>query len=162
MKNFRLFAAALAAFVLFGISSEAQPNNWMDKMKSEKIAFITAQLDLTPEEAQVFWPVYNQISKEKMESQKAMMKAYHELMKALNEDNVSDKEIDRLLDAYLIAKQANKAFAKGDADKYRKVLPSKKVAKLYVAEERFRRHHIQSMRHHPGQEHGRQTPEARK
>jgi Spy/CpxP family protein refolding chaperone len=158
MKNLRFIAVAFAASALLALTTNAQPKdhgNWHEKMMSEKIAFITMELSLTPEEAQVFWPVYNQISKEKMESQKAMMKAYHELMKALNEDNASDKDIDRLLDAYLAAKQANKEFGKSDADKYRKVLPSKKVAKLYVAEEKFRRHHIRNFKgrqHAPGQE----------
>ena len=60
MKTIRLFAAALASFALLSISSaQAQhknpdADNWMEKMKSEKIAFITIELSLTPEEAQVF------------------------------------------------------------------------------------------------------------
>ena len=48
------------------------------------------------------------------------------------------------------AKLANKDAEKGEADKYRKVLPDKKVAKLFVAEEKFRRHQIRSMREMPG------------
>ena len=30
-----------------------------DEIMSQKIAFFTQELDLTPEEAQKFWPVYN-------------------------------------------------------------------------------------------------------
>ncbi len=150
MKNLRLFAVAMTFFALLSVSNaQAQPKehgNWQDKIKSEKIAFLTAELELTPDEAQVFWPVYNQIVSQKHEAQKNMMKAYFDLAKALEENKATDKEINNLLNNYLAAKLANKDIEKGEADKYRKVLPDKKVAKLYVAEEKFRRHHIRSMR----------------
>ena len=35
-----------------------------EKIEALKVAFITKELDLTPDEAQKFWPVYNQYSKE--------------------------------------------------------------------------------------------------
>ena len=148
MKNFGLFAAALAAFALLSINSNAQPRNhqnWQDKMMSEKIAFITSELDLSPSEAQVFWPVYNQIAKEQQASQKAVKEAYIALMKALEDENTSDKDIDKLLDKYLAVKEANKGNGKAEADRYRRVLPSKNVVKLYVAEEKFRRMHIRNL-----------------
>lgn len=151
MRNFKLFAAALAAFALLSINSNAQPKNqqnWQDKMMSEKIAFITNELDLTPSEAQVFWPVYNQIAKEQRESQKAVKDAYIALMKGLEDENASDKEIDKLLDQYLAVKEAKKGNGKAEADMYRRVLPSKKVVKLYVAEEKFRRVHIRNLNSH--------------
>ena len=34
--------------------------DWKEKIQSEKIAFLTTEIGLTPEEAQAFWPVYNQ------------------------------------------------------------------------------------------------------
>ena len=152
MKTFRLFAA-ITALGLFSMTAMAQPKgNWQDRIKSEKIAFITTELDLTPEEAQVFWPVYNQIEKKKQESQVAVKTSYRALLEALKSDTATDKEIDRLLDDYLAAKLAQKNLGKDDAAKYRKVLPSKKVAKLYVAEEKFRRHHISNFSNgHQGQ-----------
>ena len=146
MKNFTI----MAVLALLSLSNlQAQPKqkcNWQEKMMSEKIAFITMELQLTPEEAQSFWPVYNQVTKENKESQQAMMNAYRAMTKALEEGNASDKEISALLDDYLAAKQAHKEAGKDDADKYRKVLPAKKVAKLYVAEENFRRQHIRNFK----------------
>ena len=159
MKNFTL----IAVLALLSFSNiQAQPKqkcNWQEKMMSEKIAFITMELQLTPEEAQVFWPVYNQIAQEKKASQKAMMTAYRTMVKALEEGTASDKEISAMLDDYLAAKQAHKEASKDDADKYRKVLPAKKVAKLYVAEENFRRHHIRNFKGgHKGQSQGNGCP----
>ena len=149
----KLITTAIAALMIFSATSYAQPkekNNWHQKMQSEMIAFITAELDLTPEEAQVFWPVYNLIAKAKMESQKSVMTAHKALKEALKDENASDKQVGKLLDEYLAAKQAQKDSDKGEADKYRKVLPEKKVAKLYIAQEKFRRDHIRNFKggHH--------------
>lgn len=163
MKTLRFYAAALAAFALLSISNiQAQPQHkhggWQEKMQSEKIAFFTAELNLSPEEAQVFWPVYNKIAAEKKELNKAVRTSYKALLEALNSDTVTDKEIDKLLDDYLAAKQASKDAGKGDVKEFRKVLSSKKVAKLYVAEEKFRRNQIHRMKggnpEHHGPQHG--------
>lgn len=160
MKTLRFYAAALAAFALLSISNiQAQPQHkpggWQERMQSEKIAFFTAELNLSPEEAQVFWPVYNKLEAEKKELNKAVRTSYKALLEALNSETVTDKEIDKLLDDYLAAKQANKEAGKGDVKEFRKVLSSKKVAKLYVAEENFRRNQIHRMKggapgQHPG------------
>ena len=165
MKTLRFYAAALAAFALLSISNaQAQPqrpnNGWQERMQSEKIAFLTTELNLSPEEAQVFWPVYNKIAAEKKELNKAVKTSYKALLEALNSDTVTDKEIDKLLDDYLAAKQANKEAGKGDVKEFRKVLPSKKVAKLYVAEEKFRRNQLQRMKgnHNQGQHYGKPGP----
>ena len=150
MKNFRLFAA-VAAFAMIAFSSNInaqgpKQGKWQERVMAEKIAYITTALELTPEEAQVFWPVYNQIEAGKKDLQKAVRDSYKALTKALEEGSASDKEIDSLLDTYLAAKQKQKESGKGDVQKFRKVLPSKKVAKLYIAEEDFRRHHIRNMK----------------
>ena len=146
MKTLRLFAA-MTAITLFSMSAIAQPKeNWKERIQSEKIAFITLELDLTPEEAQVFWPVYNQIEKNRDESQKAVRASYRALLEALKSDTATEKEIDKLLDEYLAAKLAQKNVGKDDVTKFRKVLPGKKVAKLYVAEENFRRNHLRNMK----------------
>lgn len=148
MKSLKIFAAALAAFALLSITNvdaQSKKEGWQDKMKSEKIGFITVELNLTQEEAQVFWPVYNEIANKKAELQKQVRESYKALLKALHEEDATDQEINKLLDNYLAAKQAVQEACKGDVAKYRKVLTAKKVAKLYVAEEKFRRQHIRNL-----------------
>lgn len=148
MKNFRIFAAIAAFAIISASSAFAQPNkqNWHEKMMSEKIGYLTAELELTPEEAQAFWPVYNKIAEKNREQNKAVGEAYKALTQALKEGTASDKEIDKLLDNYITAKQAQKEVGKSDMEQYRKILPSQKVAKLFIAEENYRRHQINRMR----------------
>ena len=52
----------------FAKAQEEQPQvpdeKQQEKIEALKVAFITKELDLTPDEAQKFWPIYNQYSKE--------------------------------------------------------------------------------------------------
>jgi hypothetical protein len=119
--------------------------DWRERIMSEKIAYLTNAVGLTPEEAQAFWPVYNQTWDERGKAQFAVMKAYRELEKATDENRT--KDIPALLDAYLEAiRNRNRTDEKCEAQ-FRKVLPIEKVAKLYIGEERFRRQQIHNLHH---------------
>lgn len=118
--------------------------DWKEKMMSERVAFLTMEMNLTPEEAQVFWPVYNQINGEKDEAIHNVFKAYKALDEAIKTEK-SEKEISKLLDSYLSAKAAQSEFEKKADEQFRKVLPVSKVAKLYLGEEKFRRQHIRKL-----------------
>ena len=39
---------------------EKRQEKMESRIESQKIAFITQKLDLTPTEAQLFWPIYNE------------------------------------------------------------------------------------------------------
>ena len=158
MKHMKLFTAVIAAFMIFTATSSAQPkekNNWHQKMQSEMIAFITAELELTPEEAQVFWPVYNQVEAEKDAAMREVIKSYKELHKA-TEEGRSAKELSNLLDKHIEAQKNLRALENGIAERYKAVLPVEKVVRLYVGEEKFRRHHIRKMK--SGNQEGRPEP----
>ena len=120
MKHMRFITAVLAASVLFSAAADAQPKgkrDWHEKMKSEKIAFITTELELTPEEAQVFWPVYNQIAEEARKSNKTEAEAFKALTDALEDKAATDDQINKLLDEYLAAKLAKKDSEKSEVDR---------------------------------------------
>ena len=134
--------------VLVGSVAFAQTNNkaqkknkggedWREKVRAEQVANITSQLDLTEAEAQSFWPVYNEVQKQRREAFKASAQAY----KALNE-GIEGNEVNALLQKYLDAKKAAEAIESDAIARYKKVLPANKVAKLIVAEENFRHQQI--------------------
>ncbi len=110
-----------------------------EKIRAEKVAFITSEVGLTVEEAQAFWPIYNEIEKQQKELMMAERKAYAELTKALAEGKGDDKA---LLKAYINAKEANKNLQLAASDRYLKVLSVEKVAKFYTCEEKFLRQQI--------------------
>lgn len=155
MKTNRITALAAtvcAALISFAASAQNQnqnqnrggQNSWKQKMQSEKVAFITMEVDLQPEEAQKFWPVYNQMSAKKDEARKAGNQAFKAMDKAVREGQ-SDKEISKLVDAYIKAQKALSQADENAVAAYGKVLPAAKVAKLILAEEHFRRNMFQKM-----------------
>src|ERR1043165_1263592 len=69
MKMNKVLMLVLLAAVTFGTPLRAQPQqppqgpsqgNREDRIESLRIAYISQKLNLTPQEAQNFWPVYNQ------------------------------------------------------------------------------------------------------
>lgn len=141
------------SMLLCSMTASAHKNcnqDWKQKMMSEKIAFLTAEMDLTPEEAQVFWPVYNEVNKRSDEAMHKVFGTFKALEQALNEGK-SEKEVQKLLDQYLKALDMQKETNSEAAEKYKKVLPAEKVARLYVGEERFRRQHIRRLHSKQGE-----------
>ena len=144
----------IAATLVFGAANAFANNetkeDWKEKIQSEKIAFLTMEIGLTPQEAQVFWPVYNEINEEKDQAMYEVIKYYWEMSKAI-EAGKSEKEIQSLLDKYLEAQEKQRKIDEDAAEKYKKVLSTTKVAKLYIGEEKFRRQHIRKLRDMQGQ-----------
>ncbi len=104
-----------------------------EKIEVQKVAFITTQLDLTTAEAQVFWPVNNQFSEE--------MKVIYSEKRENRKDikNMSDSEIAVMLENNFKIEQKELDVKKEYNLKFQKILPTKKVAKLYHARMQFKR-----------------------
>ena len=153
----RILLAALALMVC--VSLPAQNNkqqgftkedvqrfkdNAKERIRAEHIAYLTAELDLTPEEAQVFWPIYNKASDE----QRAQHKAFSEAKKALRlavKEGRSDSEIRKALDEYNKAKASQHDIMAEYQKDFEKILGVAKTAKLYLAEDSFRTRQINKL-----------------
>ena len=123
----KIFSIALSAMLLLGAFTclaQGKPDKkeWQEKMKAEKVAYLTDYMNLTSAEAQKFWPVYNQAESEKMEGFKNTMDAYKALETAINEKK-SDSEVQKALDNYLSAQQKGSEIDKKYSEKYREILP---------------------------------------
>lgn len=149
MKNLLYVSILMTALLSSAVNSNAQrkfDNEWKEKIMCEKIAFFTIELDITPEEAKTFWPVYNTVEKELDQARHEVMSSYKQLSEAV-EANRPEKEISNLLDKYIQAKEQQDKIDNAAVDSYKAVLPLAKVAKLYVAEEKFRRQYIHKLHH---------------
>ena len=59
-------------------------NDWRERVRAEQVAFITSELDLSESEAQAFWPVYNDVQKQRREAFKATGEAFKALQEGAN------------------------------------------------------------------------------
>ena len=108
-----------------------------EQIEAIKVAFITKKLDLTTEEAQKFWPVYNNYQKELME-----------LMKKRREDRQkTDIAPNDKINADLAYETKMLDLKKKYKKLYSKAIPSEKILLLYQAEREFREHLIKQLNH---------------
>lgn len=108
-----LILIALSLPLLLSAQDKTQRDN---KLQSLEIAYLTKELNLSPEEAQKFWPVYNKYSAEMRET----------LRSKENDPDVLDKQ-QKLLD---IRKKYRTEFLK--------VLSPDRVNQVFTSEVKFR------------------------
>ena len=143
-----VFISFVGVFLFTNLVSNAQKDDngkdrW-EKYRAEKVRFLTENLNLTPSEAQKFWPVYNQMEKERWEAQKLRRETENKVRDA--EAALSDKEIIKLTREFSGSmKKEGELLVKYNEDLL-KVLPPKKVLRLYQAENEFRMHMIKKYR----------------
>lgn len=149
MASFRIAAAVLLLFS--GLMTTAQHDRMNQKarnrMESMRIAIITSRLNLSPDEAEKFWPVYN-------EYRRKIDKIHAERMEMLDsrlhsKDSLSspaDAEADKMLSNIL---KLNDDYAKVQAEYYvrfRKMLGPKRTLDLYLGEVQFKRTIVRELR----------------
>jgi len=116
----------------------------MKEIKAQKSAYITTQLSLTPEEAQQFWPIYNEFEGK----QEQLRKDLRELMKAAKADGatLSEGEAAQLLDKGLLNRQKELELEKSYLERFKKSIGSVKTLKLKKAERDFNKEVLKRFR----------------
>ena len=141
MKKVQLIA--IAFFRVWILSAAAQPGGGpppgekKEQIEAMKVAFLTRKLDLTPQEAQDFWPVYNQFQDEVENLREAHRKARKSAKDDF--DEMADKDVEKLVDSEIAFRQNELDILKKYHAQFKQKLPMKKVARLYRAEEEFKR-----------------------
>lgn len=112
-------------------ASFAQNGKLQERIKSMRIAFITEKLSLTPEEAQQFWPIFNQYEAEK----KALKKSYN-IPKDLN--GVTDAQAEEAVLSSLDMEEKEIGLKRKYYAQLKGVLSAQKIAKLRKADREFK------------------------
>ena len=115
-----------------------------EKIKAEKISFFTSKLDLSPAEAQAFWPVYNEFEKKRFDIQRQI----HDFERMSDEDyaKLSEPEILKMTNNYIDSFEKEASLRKEYHKQFLKILPQKKVLLMYRTENEFRGHMIREYR----------------
>ena len=138
IKNLMIAFLSLISVVSFAQPGGRAPaGEKREQIESMKIAFLTRKLDLSSEEAQKFWPVYNQYQDEIDKNRDAHRKEMKDVRDEF--DSLSDKDVEKIVDSELAFRQSELDIMKKYNGQFKSVIPIKKVAKLYRAEEDFKR-----------------------
>lgn len=116
--------------------------NYLEKFKSERVAFLTEKLELTVDEAQKFWPLYNEYQDKRDELLKSQRNDSH----GKTHQDKSSEELEAMVDQR-VEQELKLAEMKLDFHKkVKKVIPIEKVVKLYRAENEFMNHMLNKIR----------------
>jgi hypothetical protein len=145
MKTLK-FLVIITAFSYFAAPLFAQGDfeERLEKFKTQRIAFITDQLNLTPKEAETFWPVYNEFDTKRQTINRERMKLARQYLKTNN--TLSEKEASEMADKFISYQKQEALLAEEYNIKFKSILPATKVLKLYQSEIQFKRKLLKQLR----------------
>lgn len=136
--------------IIISLNAVAQDGSFIRKKKEQiraiKIGFITNELDLTPDEAIKFWPLFNAFEDKQQEIKKLKLKGYLDRLDDDALDKLSDKDASTMLTQMESSEdelyQAKKKFVLS----LKGVISPIKILKLKRAEENFNKKLLQQYR----------------
>ena len=135
MKFNKLFITFLVCFA-FASQAFGQRAQDRQRIKTIKIAFLTERLSLSSDEAEIFWPLYNEYQAEKQRLRETEKREIHQALK--NRQDFSESEARSLLELYLSLEEEQEELDKDFIQEMSKTLSARKTLMLFKAEADFK------------------------
>ncbi len=124
-----------------------------EEFRAKQQAFITLKAKLTEEEAARFFPIYFELQDQK----KRLTEQAAGLLRKGRDKASTEADYEQLLEGFYDARIASSQLEKTYFEKFKKILPCKKIYLVHRAEMRFRRQLLKELRNndktidqHPG------------
>jgi Spy/CpxP family protein refolding chaperone len=124
----------------------AQPGGRLNQLDNARIAFITGRLTLTQDQAQRFWPVYNEFVAKRRE----LNRSARQVRLAISNTGLSDAQLRDSFSQEFGIRQQQLNLEKDYFERAQKVLSLRQVAQLYQAERDFTKEVLQRVAGRPG------------
>jgi len=121
---------AIAAFSQDEDIPQSPDKKAREKIEAARIAYITDQLQLTPDEAEKFWPIYREFAEQRREIRQQLRES--------NKNTDPKKTDQEIVDQQFKARQKELDLEKDYSGRLLKVISAQKVRSLPQAERRFR------------------------
>lgn len=119
-----------------------------EHMEAMKIGYLTREMDLTVEESQKFWPIYNEMDK-KLEALRKEKRL--EMRDSLPDiDKMTDAEANAYVENHMSYRQRELDIHREYLKRFQGVLPPQKIVRLIRAQHEFKEHLIMMIREHRG------------
>ena len=132
MKNFTI--VLIMIFLPLTAIKAQNPNR--EKLEAYRIGFFTKKMNLTSEEAEKFWPAYNDFQKERIELQKERIMLNRDFNQ--NGRTLNDKELTEIGDKLMNTISKESDLALKFHEKLKELLPPYKVVQYYQAENQWK------------------------
>ncbi len=160
IQTMRTTSRILFLFVLLALFSQATLAQGRhgrelhrERFRSMRIAFFTEKLELTPEEAEKFWPLFNEFEKNREELIRNSRMRSREF--SLQAEELSDQEAEEIINQHIETRKKELQLDIEFHNELKKILPPKKIMQLYITEVQFREYMLRRIR----DERGRSKPE---
>lgn len=161
LLNYLLIGISIATTtVAFGQPDDGPPEipeERMQEIKAQKSAYLTQKMNLTPEEAQRFWPIYNQMDEELETARREHMQFRRSMRQ--KEGEMTEKEASEFLDREIAMREKDLQVRKKYDPQLRKAIGAQKLVQMHKAERDFHREVVRRFRDRDG-ERGRERPGA--
>ncbi|MCF8233745.1 MAG: Spy/CpxP family protein refolding chaperone [Bacteroidales bacterium] len=131
-----LFAGMQNTYAQIPLDELPLSKDKIEKIEAQKVAYITNKLELTPEQAQQFWPVYHQHHKQARQMEEQFREEY---LNGIGIKSLSDSEAEKIADARLHHAQEMLDLKKAYHEQLKEVLTPVQVLLLYNTEQEFKR-----------------------
>jgi hypothetical protein len=141
MRSAVVVIGSLLACLMGGaVVAQDKPANSMDafreKARADKKLVVASVLELTDSEAKAFWPVYNAYQSDMVAHYDRLIKLVSTYAKAYSA--MTDETATKLVTEYLALERNHAALLSSYLPRFQKVLPARKVARLYQVEHKIR------------------------
>ena len=150
MNKYTTSLLVLISLLFTGPSMMGQRRENNEQIKALKIDFFTEKLELTSEEASVFWPIYNAHENAKEELREEQRKEFQDRFERL--ESLSEAEAKSTLERYLKLEEKEEELDKAYYKKIAKEFSAVRTLKLFQAEQEFRRRLLQEYRKRKGRQ----------
>ena len=136
----RLILILFLSFAVTGLNFLYAQGNMQvdpfDRFRSEKISFLTDKLQLTPSEAQKFWPLYNELERKRLEVQNIRRELEYKIQ--FSAAPLSRNEAIQLTRNFSGSMKKEAELGEEYNEKFLQIIPPEKVLLLYKSENDYR------------------------
>lgn len=153
MKNLRFNQLLLLGiFLLSSVISYGQGGDALRKLNAAKIGLITERLGLSPNQAEKFWPIYQEYASKK----KAIQADFTQIKKSYNRSTATEEDTRKVLNQGQEIKQKKLNLEKEYSSKMLNVIDSKQLLSLNQAEGEFREMLLRRLEQRQNQQRGKE------
>lgn len=139
----RTYIVLLLLLISYNINAQKSPR---ERVKAFKIAYITEQLDLTPQEAQKFWPIYNEHEENMEKVNRQEKNLIRDLRQQSTSPDFTDSKAGEYLNDFITVEEKKASLRKQLIVSLKNIIPNKKILTLIKAEADFHKRLVQQLR----------------
>ncbi|RSK43549.1 hypothetical protein [Hymenobacter perfusus] len=117
----------------------------LSQLENARIAYLTEQVALTPDQAQKFWPLYNEFTAKRRDLSRRLRQ-----LRPANTDGLSDQQIRESLNQSFVLRQQEITLEKEYFERFQRVISVRQVGRLALAERQFTKEVLKRVAGRPG------------